>query len=481
MSAKVFISYRRDDSAGHAGRVHDRLERELGRNLLFMDVDAIPLGADFVKVLGEEVAKCDVLLAVIGPGWLDAHDEDGHRRLDSPHDYVRIEIAAALKRDIRVIPILLEGTPVPRAARLPEDLKDLALRNGLNVRHASFHSDMDRLIRSLGGGKPKQQGRGRKVPQQPTGARQQSTPKRYRVEGRIRVDARIVHGAPEGWFLPGNGTVEWFQDQDGGPEMVVVPAGEFMMGSPASEPQRESWSPGTESPQFNVTIARPFAIARHAVTRGQFAAFAKDAGHKTESGAFVWTGTELKQDPQASWRNPGFAQDDSHPVVCVNWDDAKSYVAWLSRQTERDYRLPTEGEWEYCCRAGSTTPFWWGSSITTAQANYNGDYLYEGGGSKGEWRKATVPVSEFAGNPWGLFQVHGNVWAWCEDVWHDTYDGAPMDGSAWLKAGDARFRVVRGGSWRNAPRILRSANRYKDSSDVRYNNLGFRVGRTLTP
>jgi formylglycine-generating enzyme required for sulfatase activity len=263
--------------------------------------------------------------------------------------------------------------------------------------------------------------------------------------------------------------------------MVVVPAGEFMMGSPASEPQRESWSAGSESPQHNVTIARPFAIARHAVTRGQFAVFARDAGHKTEGGAFVWTGTEWKQDPQASWRNPGFAQDDSHPVVCVNWDDAKAYVAWFSRQTERDYRLPTEGEWEYCCRAGSTTPFWWGSSITTAQANYHGNYLYEGGGSKGEWRKATVPVSEFAGNPWGLFQAHGNVWEWCEDVWHATYDDAPMDGSAWLKPGDARVRVVRGGSWFSLPRALRSALRYRVSSEHRDFNLGFRVGRTLIP
>jgi formylglycine-generating enzyme required for sulfatase activity len=465
MSAKVFISYRRDDSAGHAGRVHDRLERELGRDLLFMDVDAIPLGANFVKVLGEEVAKCDVLLAIIGPGWLEARDEDGHRRLDNPHDYVRIEIAAALKRDIPVIPILLESTPVPRAERLPEDLKDLALRNGLNVRHASFHGDMDRLIRSLGSGKPEQQGRGRKVPRQPAGARRQSAPKRYRVEDRIRVDARIVHGAPEGWFLPGNGTVEWFQDQDGGPEMVVVPAGEFMMGSPVSEPQRESWQAGTESPQHNVTIARPFAIARHAVTRGQFADFAKDTGNKT--------------DPQVSWRNPGFAQDDSHPVVFVNWDDAKACVAWLSRQTKCDYRLPTEGEWEYCCRAGSTTPFWWGSSITTAQANYDGNYLYEGRGSEGEYRAATVPVSEFAGNPWGLFQVHGNVWEWCEDVWHDTYEGAPMDGSAWLKGGDARIRVVRGGSWFADPQNLRSANRFGDTTVVRNFNLGFRVGRTL--
>jgi hypothetical protein len=114
-----------------------------GRDLLFMDVDAIPLGADFVKVLGEEVAKCDVLLAIIGPGWLDACDEDGHRRLANPHDFVRIEIAAALKREIPVIPILLEGTPVPRAERLPGNLKELTFRNGLNVRHASFHSDFE--------------------------------------------------------------------------------------------------------------------------------------------------------------------------------------------------------------------------------------------------------------------------------------------------------------------------------------------------
>jgi TIR domain len=157
--ARVFISYRRDDSAGHAGRVHDRLEREFGRDLLFMDVDAIPLGANFLKVLNDEVAKCDVLLAVIGPGWLDARDENGHRRLDSPNDFVRIEIAAALKRDIPVIPILLDGTQVPKAERLPDDIKELAFRNGLQVRHASFHNDMDKLIRGLRGHHPQQPGR----------------------------------------------------------------------------------------------------------------------------------------------------------------------------------------------------------------------------------------------------------------------------------------------------------------------------------
>jgi TIR domain len=151
MAAKVFISYRRDDSAGYAGRVRDRLERERGRNLLFMDVDGIPLGTNFSKVLHEEVAKCGVLLAMIGPNWPDARDEHGNRRLDDPNDFVRIEIAAALQRNIPVIPILLEGARIPKADQLPEDLKELASRNGLDIRHASFHDDMSRLIRGLKG------------------------------------------------------------------------------------------------------------------------------------------------------------------------------------------------------------------------------------------------------------------------------------------------------------------------------------------
>jgi TIR domain/Thioredoxin len=146
MAAKVFISYRRDDSAGHAGRVHDRLEKEFGRDLLFMDVDAIPLGADFVEVLTAEVSKCDVLLAIIGSGWLDARDAAGNRRLDCDQDVVWVEVATALKRGIPVVPILLDGTRVPSAGQLPDDLKGLVRRNGLDVRHASFHADMDKLV-----------------------------------------------------------------------------------------------------------------------------------------------------------------------------------------------------------------------------------------------------------------------------------------------------------------------------------------------
>ena len=149
MSPKLFISYRRDDSAGYAGRLYDQLKTEFGHDHLMIDVDSIPLGANFVKVLGEEVVKCDVLLAIIGPGWLDARDEDGKRRLEDPNDSVRIEIATALKRDVPLIPILIEGTRIPKADQLPDDLKELSVRNALNVRHGSFLDDMERLIRGL--------------------------------------------------------------------------------------------------------------------------------------------------------------------------------------------------------------------------------------------------------------------------------------------------------------------------------------------
>jgi formylglycine-generating enzyme required for sulfatase activity len=285
----------------------------------------------------------------------------------------------------------------------------------------------------------------------------------YRAIGCIKVDAKIIHGAPDGWFKPGAGKSEWFKDHEHGPEMVVVPAGSFMMGSPANELERQ---PG-EGPLHKVTIAQPFAVSRHAISRGQFAAFVKNTNYETEGGALVWTGTEPKLDPNASWRNPGFRQSNSHPVVCINWDDANAYALWLSDQSRKIYRLLTEAEWEYVARAGSATPFWWGVSITPEQANYGGE------------RKATVPVGNFEVNPWGLFNVHGNVWEWCKDFWHENYDGALADGSAWLEGRDSRRRVARGGSWFEDHASLRSAVRGRFAAALRFNGRGFRLARTL--
>jgi formylglycine-generating enzyme required for sulfatase activity len=154
-------------------------------------------------------------------------------------------------------------------------------------------------------------------------------------------------------------------------------------------------------------------------------------------------------------------------------------VAWLSRKTGKAYRLLSEAEREYVTRAGTTTPFWWGRSISTSQANYDGSATF-GGSVKGEFRQRTLPVDSFQPNPWGLYQVHGNVWNWVEDCWNDSYQGAPSDGSAWT-SGDCKTRGIRGGSWTIDPQFLRSADRSWLPTEYRVNDLGFRVGRTLTP
>ncbi len=146
MADKIFINYRRDNAVATAGRLHDRFSRVFGRGRVFIDVDTIPAGADFVHHLEKHVSECDVLLAVIGPGWLEAKDVHGMRRLDDPQDFVRIEIAAALKRNVLVIPVLIDGAPMPRADQLPEDLKALARRNAVEVRNTQFGGDADRLI-----------------------------------------------------------------------------------------------------------------------------------------------------------------------------------------------------------------------------------------------------------------------------------------------------------------------------------------------
>ena len=166
-------------------------------------------------------------------------------------------------------------------------------------------------------------------------------------------------------------------------------------------------------------------------------------------------------------------------MIKVSWDDAKEYAAWLSRKMGKTYRLLSEAEREYVTRAGTTTPFWWGSSISTSQANYDGSSTY-GGGAQGEFRQKTLPVDSFQPNPWGLYQVHGNVGEWVEDCWNESYQGAPSDGSAWT-SGDCSQRVLRGGAWRADPQDLRSAHRSRSSAGSRYIGRGFRVVRTLTP
>ena len=282
---------------------------------------------------------------------------------------------------------------------------------------------------------------------------------RWRAEKRIKLEGVIPHGAQEGWFLPGAGKTEWFKDFEGGPEMVV-PAGSFMMGSPENEPERFS----DEDPHHRVIIPKPFAIGRFAVTFDEWDAALSAGGVSYNPADNGW----------------GRAR---RPVINVSWDDANAYIAWLNGNAPgKPYRLLSEAEWEYACRAGTDTPFWWGSSITPEQANYDGNYAYAGGGSKGAYREKTVAVESFQPSPWGLYQVHGNVWEWCEDCWNDSYNGKPdklkQTGGAWT-VGDCARRVLRGGSWFNYPRNLRAAIRGSYGTENRGIKVGFRVARTF--
>ena len=237
-------------------------------------------------------------------------------------------------------------------------------------------------------------------------------------------------------------------------EMVVIPAGKYRMGSPKKEKERDD----DEGPRHRVTISESFAVSKHEVTRGQYSVFAGLTGHSPSGGCWIYDGSGWKESDTHSWREPGFVQGEDDPVVCVSWEDAQAFVRWLSSETGQDYRLLTESEWEYAARAGTKGPFHFGSTISTDQANYNGNDTY-GNGRKGVYRKRTVPVGSFPSNKFGLHDMHGNVWEWVEDCWHGDYSGAPTDGSAWTSGGICDWRVLRGGSWNDKPRNLRAANR----------------------
>jgi formylglycine-generating enzyme required for sulfatase activity len=262
-----------------------------------------------------------------------------------------------------------------------------------------------------------------------------------------------------------------FSDGSGtGPELVLIPTGRFQMGSNEVE-RRKAMEAGSqkswverETPQHWVGIEQPFALGRYPVTVGEWRQFVRATGWQPQG--------------EVNWAAPGFRQADTHPVVGVTWYDAQQYVRWLSEMTGQTYRLPSEAEWEYACRAGTKTAFSFGDEINTALANYDGNYTYNGS-PKGEYRQGTTAGGTFPPNPWGLFDMHGNVWEWVQDVVHDNYDGAPNNGMAWEQGGDQSRRILRGGSWLYNPRYLRSALRNGFSAALSNDIVGFRVARKL--
>ncbi|MBW4517329.1 MAG: SUMF1/EgtB/PvdO family nonheme iron enzyme [Timaviella obliquedivisa GSE-PSE-MK23-08B] len=231
-------------------------------------------------------------------------------------------------------------------------------------------------------------------------------------------------------------------------EMVAIPGGTFQMGSPAGEKGRDN----DESPQHTVTIPA-FFMGRYAVTQAQYEGM--------------------------MGKNPSRSKGAKRPVGSVSWNDAQAFCKKLSQKTGRIYRLASEAEWEYACRAGTTTPFHFGETITSTLANYDGTYTYQSE-PEGEYREQTVDVDSFLPNAFGLYSMHGNVWEWCEDIYHKNYEGEPTNESAWKAGREMDTRLLRGGSWYGSPGGCRSANRHRRSSGYLAQDIGFRVVAVLS-
>ena len=412
--AKIFICYRREDGKWPAQWIYNDLVNHFGSESVVFDVDTIPLGTDFREYLNNQVSKCDILLAVIGDQWIELLKQ----RIDQPKDFVRIEIQAALERNIPVVPVLVGEAPVPNEKNLPPELVKLAYSQATEV-HAGpdlqthlkrLMSGLDRLIAERKRKQKEEQKRG-------------ETPKTY---------TNAI-----------------------GMEFVLIPAGNIMMGSHISPEEAVRKYGGIaelfkrEHPQHKVTISEPFYLQATAVTQGQW--------------------------EKVTGKNPsGFNKcGDDCPVEMVSWDDAQTFVEELNEIEGTDkYRLPTEAEWEYACRGVKiTTNFFFGNDVGNL-----GKYAWFESNSE----RKTLPVGQKEPNPWGLYDMHGNVWECVADDWHGNYDEAPTDGRAWIDDPRGASRVIRGGSWQDRARYCLSAFRFDVDPDSRYDTVGFRLARSVT-
>jgi formylglycine-generating enzyme required for sulfatase activity len=312
------------------------------------------------------------------------------------------------------------------------------------------------------------------------------------LTGIAEFEERLTNASLYANYKPGQVFTDHFVDMTGqSPTMLVIPTGNFMMGAPDGEPG------GTDAqrPQHQVTISKGFALSQADITVGQFREFVRASGYKPDSvtigGASVYderTGV-MRDDSSVTWEDDyaGHPAANNLPVVNISWNDANAYVQWLSQRTGKKYRLPSEAEFEYALRGGTTTRYWWGKGTpTTKVENLTGSldrspsgrrwsHAFQGYGD-GYWGPA--PVMTFAPNAFGLYDIDGNVSEWMSDCWHDNYVRAPVDGSAWVNPG-CSTRVVRGGSWGSSPEQVNSAYRQGADASVRSGRVGFRILREL--
>ena len=398
----IFICYRRGDSAGFAGRLYDRLVAQFGESRVFIDIDArIPPGQDFVKVIEKRVSSCDILVALMGKRWLTAR-RARQRRIDDPMEFVRLEIETALNRKIPVIPALLEGASMARADQLPDSLATLPHRQAVQITHERFDEDVKRFIASLEElVKPP-------IAEESVSAEPPAT----------QVDTAPVVAAQEPAIVE-PGTVR--TDPKDGLEYVWIPPGRFRMGAvPRDHDSRDD-----EKPRHPGIIAKGLWLGESPVTVGAYKRFTEE------------TRTKM---PKAPDFNPDWQKED-HPIVNVTWDEAVAYCKWAGGS------LATEAEWECAARGGkSGLVYPWGNEISKKYANYDSD--------------GTTPVGSYSVNGFNLNDMAGNVWEWCWDQYDENYYSQSPDTDPQGPPLSTK-RVLRGGSWVNAPEDLRASYRLR--------------------
>lgn len=454
---KIFISYRRADSQWAAARLHDTLANAFPDDHLFMDVEHIAPGQDFVDVLADQVGACDVFLALVGPDWLTLTNEAGNRRLDDPDDFVRIEIASALTRvETLTIPVLLDGASPPTEAALPPDLTPLARRQFLRLTHEGFRSEVQLLVEAIR----------EKLASAP--AQETTDPKRpfnWRIPAGLAAATLIGVAGFLGWQAAttppdpsGTPDLASFRECESCPEMIAIPAGSYMMGSAPDDPFRSE----SEGPQRQMTIPK-FALASTELTRLKYDACA-------EAGA-------CEKLPRFGQTKPG------DPATHIRWIDAQAYVAWLNTLVPgTPYRLPSESEWEYAARAGTTTLYPWGDEPDRAFANLGREICCIGSAEGPDKWEGVAPVARFKPNPWGLYDMMGNLSEWMQDVYESDLEDGPTNGEPYFWEGDnrwARRHVLKGGGYGDRPWETRPAARQSNDREWVLGGYGMRVARDM--
>lgn len=481
MAYRIFVNYRRDDARADAARIRDRLAHVFGEANVFMDTENLTAGQRFDRALDQELKDCNMLIAVMGPRWLDILNE---RQEKGESDFVVTEIATAIERDIAVVPVLIDRARLPRPDELPQSIGKLALYQKHDVSHENFRRDFEALvgaIRAISKGALREKRGGAWISTLPGAlltllaalaiaggalylgrdtlfsapdapGQDRASTERPQPEGGGKAhemieDAgapKVARAAPESQPEPepeasgGPQPGSVFRDcPDLCPEMVVLPQGTFRMGSDAGDLD--------ERPVRTVAIAYPFAVSRHEISFSEWDACVADGG--------------CRHVPEADWGR------GRQPVMRVSWLDVTGeYLPWLSRKARATYRLLSEAEWEYAARAGTTGDALAGAPTGRPYAQFSD--------------RKTLETGSLAANLAGLHDMSGNVWEWVLDCHNDSYSGVPADGGPASENPDC-LRVIRGGSWKSPAGDLRPANRDWSEAANRSNTIGFRVARTL--